>query len=158
VRRVLLTTTATGGLVVLLLALKPHHAASVSASTTPTTGSSTEPGASAGTSGSSAGSRSGTFTGDAVGTRYGPVQVSVTLAKGRVTAVHVLQVPDRGGYEQRIVTYAVPELTKEALAAQSAHIDTVSGATYTSEGYASSLQSALDKAAKAATPDGSSGG
>jgi len=60
--------------------------------------------------------------------------------------VTVLQVPDRGGYEDQIVQIVVPELKSEALSAQSARIDVISGATYTSQGYAQSLQSALDQA------------
>lgn len=89
---------------------------------------------------------SGSYTGTAAETIYGPVQVRATLSGGRLTAVTVLQVPDRGGYEQQIVADDVPRLTSEALSAQSAHIEAVSGATYTSQGYMQSLQSALDQA------------
>jgi uncharacterized protein with FMN-binding domain len=119
---------------------KPSASASASAQvSTPGSGStSASPSSRAGVSGS--------FTGTAAETIFGPVQVRATLTDGRITAVTVLQVPDRGGYEQQIVAYDVPRLTSEALAAQSAHIDTVSGATYTSEGYTQSLQSALDQA------------
>lgn len=89
---------------------------------------------------------SGTFTGSAVDTRYGEVQVQAVLSNGRLTDVNVLHVPDNGGYEDQIVAVALPELKSEALSAQSGNIDIVSGATYTSEGYARSLQAALDKA------------
>jgi uncharacterized protein with FMN-binding domain len=84
--------------------------------------------------------------GDTVQTDYGPVQVRITLTGGKLTAVTVLQVPQESPRDQEIAGFAVPQLTQEALAAQSAHIDAVSGATYTSEGYVQSLQSALDKA------------
>ena len=97
-------------------------------------------------SGAGSGAKSGTFTGAAENTEYGPVQVSATISGGKLTDVSVLQVPDRGGYEQQIVQIALPELKSEALSKQSADIDVVSGATYTSQGYAESLQSALDQA------------
>lgn len=91
-------------------------------------------------------SKSGTFTGAAESTEYGPVQVAAVVSGGKLTNVNVLQVPDRGGYEQQIVQTALPELKSEALSKQSANIDIVSGATYTSQGYAQSLQSALEQA------------
>ncbi len=86
------------------------------------------------------------MTGDAVDTRWGPVQVRVSLSGSRITAVEAIVVPDSNPRDREINSFAVPVLTQEALDAQSAQIDTVSGATYTSEGYAGSLQSALDKA------------
>jgi uncharacterized protein with FMN-binding domain len=95
---------------------------------------------------SGSGVKDGTFTGAAENTQYGPVQVRATIGGGKLTDVTVLQVPDRGGYEDQIVQVAVPQLKSEALSAQSAKIDIVSGATYTSQGYAQSLQSALDQA------------
>lgn len=79
-------------------------------------------------------------------TQYGTVQVAATVKAGKLTAVKVLQVPSGNGRDQQIAAYAVPRLTKEALARHSAHIDAVSGASYTSQGYIQSLQSALDRA------------
>jgi uncharacterized protein with FMN-binding domain len=73
------------------------------------------------------------------------VQVQITLTGGKLTAVDVLQVPEDNPKDQQINDYAVPVLKQEALTAQSASIDSVSGATYTSDGYIRSLQSALDK-------------
>lgn len=73
------------------------------------------------------------------------MQVSATLARGRITAIRVLRAPDSNGRDQQIAAYALPRLTREALGAQSAHIDAVSGASYTSQGYVRSLQSALDR-------------
>ncbi|MGR6998953.1 FMN-binding protein [Yinghuangia aomiensis] len=139
--------------VVLLLSMKPHHAVTGTAASgpaNPTGGSAAnpQPGASSTTppGGASYGTRTGTLTGDTIDTRYGPVQVAVTLTDGKVTGVQVLQVPSENRRDRSIAASAVPKLTKEALAAQTAHIDTVSGATYTSEGYIQSLQSALDQA------------
>jgi uncharacterized protein with FMN-binding domain len=90
--------------------------------------------------------KNGTFTGSTVDTPYGPVQVSAVLSSGKLTGVNVLQVPDSGRYEDQIVADALPMLKSEALSAQSANIDIVSGATFTSQGYAQSLQSALNQA------------
>jgi uncharacterized protein with FMN-binding domain len=87
----------------------------------------------------------GTVTGSVVSTRYGDVQVEVTISGGAIADVTALQLPDRDGRSQRIATAAEPILREEALAAQSANIDLLSGATYTSEAYAQSLQSALDQ-------------
>jgi uncharacterized protein with FMN-binding domain len=85
-------------------------------------------------------------TGDSISTRWGPVQVAVvTDSSGTLVDVQVLDYPDSNGRDLEINTYALPVLKDEALAAQSATIDVVSGATYTSHGYAASLQSALDK-------------
>ena len=87
--------------------------------------------------------RSGRFAGTVVRTRYGPVQVEAVLAAGKLTDVVVLQETD-GGRSRDIDTFALPILRTEALKAQGADIDVVSGATYTSAGYARSLQAALD--------------
>lgn len=84
--------------------------------------------------------------GETADTPYGPVQVQVTMVGHRITDVTALQLPDGNRRDQDIASFAVPELRKEALSAQGAHIDSVSGATYTSEGYITSLQSALDRA------------
>jgi uncharacterized protein with FMN-binding domain len=88
----------------------------------------------------------GTFTGPVVSTRYGPVQVQVTLSGGRITDVSALELPTDRARSAAISNAAAPILRREVLAAQGASIDIVSGATYTSEGYARSLQAALDAA------------
>jgi uncharacterized protein with FMN-binding domain len=87
-----------------------------------------------------------TVTGTVASTQYGPMQVQVTLAGTKIAKVTVLQRTDDGAESDQIDANAIPKLTSETLAAQSAHIDTVSGASYTSSGYIQSLQSALDKA------------
>ena len=86
------------------------------------------------------------MTGAAWTTIYGPVQVRITVAGGRITAVTALEYPSGTPEDEQINAFAIPQLNKEALAAGSARISTVSGATYTSGGYIGSLQSALDKA------------
>ena len=77
-------------------------------------------------------------------TRYGNVQVEVDLAGGRITDVVALQLPSDRRQSAEISNYVAPILHDEALQAQTAQIDVVSGATYTSEAYAQSLQAALD--------------
>jgi uncharacterized protein with FMN-binding domain len=89
---------------------------------------------------------SGTFDGDAVVTRFGVVQVRITVADGRITTVETLQVPNRDRHDQLINARAVPILNAEAVREQSSDVDLVSGATLTSQGYVQSLQSAIDKA------------
>jgi uncharacterized protein with FMN-binding domain len=79
-------------------------------------------------------------------TRWGPVQVSITVANGKITAVTVPVYPNGNGRDQEINAYALPVLQQETLTAQSADIDSVSGATVTTDGYKESLQAALDAA------------
>lgn len=87
-----------------------------------------------------------TVTGSVAQTRWGPVQVQLTVSGGKITAVDVLQYPDGNGRDQQINSYALPILVQDTLSAQNANIDMVSGATVTSTGYLQSLQSALDQA------------
>lgn len=89
--------------------------------------------------------KDGTYTGTAEQNPYGAVQVQVTISGGRITAVQVPQYPT-GGRSDEINRQAVPALVSETLSAQSANVDMVSGATFTSQGYTASLQAALDEA------------
>jgi uncharacterized protein with FMN-binding domain len=91
------------------------------------------------------------LTGADVPNQFGDVQVQLTTSGGRITRVSALRLPSSDGRSQEISSFAGPELAQQALAAQSAQIDGVSGATYTSESYRSSLQSALDQLPAAAT-------
>jgi uncharacterized protein with FMN-binding domain len=91
--------------------------------------------------GKTAGDGEKVLTGDAVETHYGTVQVQITVKGTEITAVDVLQSPT--GPNQRYSDFAVPTLTEQALAAQSADIAGASGASYTSAGFIQSLQSAL---------------
>jgi uncharacterized protein with FMN-binding domain len=86
-----------------------------------------------------------TVTGTAASTRFGDVQVRLTVRAGKVVTATAIAYPT-GGRDGEISSYAIPVLQNEAVTAQSAQIDTVSGATYTSNGYVQSLQSALDQA------------
>ena len=86
------------------------------------------------------------ISGNAAGAIYGPVQVQVTVTNRRIVRVSILQ---RAGtaHDLQMGQFAFPRLEAETLSAQSAKIDAVSGATYTSGGYIQSLQSAIDRGA-----------
>lgn len=108
----------------------------------------------AGSSSSSSGSSSNasssttgkTYTGPSTDTRWGPVQVSITVSNGKITHVTVPVYPNGNGRDAEINAYALPILTKATLASQDGDVDMISGATVTSQGYATSLQGALDEA------------
>lgn len=146
-RRALFAVSSTIAGLVMLLSFKTQPATvgtPVAAAPDPATAAGTTP-APAGTSG---GTSAGTSTvlGDAADTRWGPVQVQITVTDGTVTAVAAVEYPQSNQRDVEINQYAVPQLNQEATAARSTQIDMVSGATYTSQGYIQSLQSALDKA------------
>jgi uncharacterized protein with FMN-binding domain len=168
-RRVILAIVCTAAGLALLLSFKTRGPVGLaSASATPqgqngTSGSSSgSPSASsgsAGTAGTGASGSSGgksasststtaskTVAGDVVPTIYGPIQVTITVKDGKISAVNVPVYPDGTSRDDQINSFALPELISETVAADSAHVDSVSGATYTSQGYISSLQSAIDKA------------
>ncbi|MCK9926656.1 FMN-binding protein [Frankia sp. Mgl5] len=122
-----------------------------SSSSSTGTGTGTGSGTGTGTSpdtdtGSASGTTTRTVTGDAVYTRFGFVQVQVVLTGDKITNVVPVQIPDRERRDREINDQAVPLLRQEVLDAQSAQIDVISGASYTSQGYAQSVQSALDAA------------
>ena len=122
----------------------------VAGSSTASTAKAAATASSATTSGSGAGGRGSshvtkTVTGSVVNTMWGPVQVQVHVAGGRIATVRILQYPSGNPRDVQIAQYALPILVQETVQAQSAHIDMVSGATYTSTGYIQSLQSALDQ-------------
>ena len=156
-RRVILAICATAAALVLLLSFKTHTQSGLGTSPaaalgTPTPGTgdtAASAGAASPSTSTSTATGSGTaktVTGAAWPTIYGPVQVRITVAGGRITAVTAVEYPANSPRDEQINAFAIPQLNKEAVAAGSAKIDTVSGATYTSEGYIASLQSALDKA------------
>jgi len=168
-RRVILAICATAAALVALLSFKTHTQTGIGSSPaaalgTPAPGTgdtaaaaAPSPGASAsavkakgstskGTPKAGTGSTTAkTVTGEAWPTIYGPVQVQVTVSGGKVTAVTATEYPEETPRDYQINSYAIPQLNSEATAAGSASIDSVSGATYTSQGYVGSLQSALDK-------------
>ena len=157
-RRIALWGLTTVGTLALLFSYRTSTSSALptvgpsTTSTTTASGSSPTEGTSSGSTAPTTSSTpkrstySGTVTGASADTRYGPVQVKVTLANGKITAVDVVQVPDSSGRDQEINSQAVPELVSETLQAQNSQIDMISGATYTSDGYLTSLQSALDQA------------
>jgi uncharacterized protein with FMN-binding domain len=108
----------------------------------------------ASSSSSSSGRGAGTATGDAISTIYGAAQVRVTVKGGRIVKVEALQLQGNEPRSVQISSAAAPVLQQEVLAKQTADVDAVSGATFTSASYTQSLQSALDKLGYKA-PDGS---
>jgi uncharacterized protein with FMN-binding domain len=102
--------------------------------------------AKSGSSSSSSGTQTSTVTGSVAQTQWGPVQIRLTVTGSKITRVSVLQYPNGNSRDVEIANYALPVLIRETLQNQSASIDMVSGATYTSTGYVQSLQSALDQA------------
>jgi uncharacterized protein with FMN-binding domain len=154
-RRVVLAGAATVSGIVLLLSLKPASDPA-SASAQGASPQQSVAGQEAPQGGSAQQSSTGaqTVTGDVAQTQYGPVQVRITVSGGKITKSEVVQIPS-GGRSTEVSNASVPKLNQEAVAAGSADIDAVSGASYTSAGYKKSLQSALDKAK--ASGSGSSG-
>ena len=161
-RRAILALGSTIAGIAVLLSFKTHStgltgAAAAAPSLPGGTGSSASAGGAAdaagagaaatpGTSGKAKAGKRRTVTGKVAETLRGPMQVELTLAGQRITKVTMLQRTNSGAESDAIDATAIPKLISETLAAQSAHIDAVSGATYTSEGYLQSLQSALDRA------------
>jgi len=105
------------------------------------TGTTSDTGTTSGT-----GLADGTYTGTSSQTRYGPVQVQITVSGGRITDAQAVDYPNSNGRDRQINGTAIPRLVSETIQAQSSKIQMVSGATYTSDGYLSSLQSAIDQA------------
>jgi uncharacterized protein with FMN-binding domain len=166
-RRVILAILGTVSGLTMLLSFKTQPTATSAATLpapvpvpaaapSPTTTTTKEPeptgspaGAGTGTAGATTTTTTGstkTVTGVAASTRYGPVQVQVTVADGRIASVEAVVYPVQSAKDRQINARAIPRLNQETLAANSAAIDTVSGATYTTRGYVISLQSALDQA------------
>ncbi|WP_432191787.1 FMN-binding protein [Streptomyces sp. bgisy027] len=139
IRRVVLAGAATVSGIVLLLSLKPAS----DPGSAQAAGVGAPPAASAQGGAQAAGS--GTVTGEAAQTQYGAVQVRLTVSNGKITRAEAVQAP-KGGQSDQITANAVPKLNQAVVTAQSAEIDAVSGATYTSAAYKESLQSAIDKA------------
>ncbi len=162
---IVITATVLGTAGVLLF--KPLPVSSLAASSTdssatdsgssdtPTSAAAPEPSATAtpGTTDSSGTAKAGTYTGTAETVRYGTTQVKVTIADGKITDVTVVQENQNDSRSVQISETAFPALRTEVLAKQTAAVDTISGATYTSLQYEASLQSALDQAGYTA-PDG----
>src|SRR4051812_32437918 len=134
-----IVTTVAG--LVLVLSFKSHAgtastSAVATAPQTPATSSPTpSPSKKATTTTTAPAVTTHTYTGSTYDTRYGPVQVKITVVGGKLTDVSALQLPQQNRRDIEIDDYAVPQLRQEALDAQSANINSISGATYTSDGY-----------------------
>jgi len=132
------------------LALASNTAGTTSGTANTSTGTTPGTGSSTGTTPTAAATQgtakaSGSATGDAVDARYGLVQVKITAKNGKITDITAVQLPNGDGRSMMISQQVEPMLKQQALAAQSANIQGVSGASYTSYGYQQSLQSALTK-------------
>ena len=130
-----------------VLAFHPHTAVTQTAAAS-TASPSPTPTVATGSGGSSSGATtavSGTATGDAVDTQYGAAQVRVTVKAGKIVKIEALQLQGNDPRSVQISGSAEPVLQQEALTGQTADVDAVSGATFTSASYTQSLQSALDK-------------
>jgi uncharacterized protein with FMN-binding domain len=147
VRRVILAVFSTIAGLVLLLSVKTVSAGSTAAKPAAVIPSGTGGGATlpSTTNGSSSTTGTKTVTGDSADTRWGPVQVKITVTDGKITAAEAVDYPQNNPRDVEINSWAIPQLQQETISAGSANIDMLSGATYTSQGYAQSLQSALDK-------------
>ncbi len=115
-------------------------------STTPSATSTPTASPSASSSSSSSSTASRKIVGATEDTPFGPMQAEIIVTGSKITDVKLLQETNMGGRSVEISNYAVPILRQEVLKAQSANVDTVGGATYSSEGYLASVQSAIDKA------------
>jgi hypothetical protein len=152
-RRVIFAIVTTAVALVLLLSFKTHtqspapgsSPAAALGSPAPGTGTGGTPAPGPATGGPVSGSTGRTVTGKAFPTIYGPVQVKITVQGGRITAASAVEYPQESPRDEQINSYAIPQLNSEAVAAGSAKIDAVSGATYTSGGYIGSLQNAVDQ-------------
>ena len=153
-RRVILAVTGTIAGLVALLSFKSHSPALPAAATSGTGGGSSaaSPAASSipgefptGSAASSPPAGETAITGPVAATAYGPVQVQLIVKSGKIVKVAILQQPTNTIHDIQIGEFAFPRLISETLAAQNAKIDAVSGASYTSAGYISSLQRALDR-------------
>ena len=143
-RRITLWTVSTVAAVVLLLSYRTSLGGSVPSTAAAPRIVPDTPGPSG--SAESRPAKNLTVNGTVARTRWGPVQVQVKITNGRIADVRTLQRPSGNDRDQEINAYAIPRLRTEVLNAQSAKIDTVSGASVTSGGYVESLQAALDTA------------
>jgi len=149
-RRVILTIVATIAGLVALLSFKSHTPATVAdPGGTATSGTATSGTATSGPTQAASKSAPGerTVDGNVANTVYGPVQVQVMVKDSKIVHVNILEQPSSTSRDLQIGQFAFPQLISETLSAQSAHVDAISGASYTSGGYIQSLQSALDNGA-----------
>ena len=142
-RRIVIWLASTITIVVLLFG---YHTSNNQTSSTAAAHTASAASSSSSPSSSSSSTKITSYTGSVAQTRWGPVQVKITVQDGKITKVSVLQQPNGNPKDQEINDYALPILVNETVDAQSANINMVSGATVTSDGYVRSLQAALDEA------------
>lgn len=149
---VIVVLAGVGGLIALLsfhpkattsAVAKPKSSVVAQASASPKASASASP--ASGSSSSSGKYKDGSYTGTAANTIYGTVQVQAVVSSGKISTINFVQMPS-GGESSDVTSMAEPKLQQEAVSAQSAQVDTVSGATQTSEGFEQSLSSALSQA------------
>lgn len=121
----------------------PTASSTTSATAQPTSVASTTPPPAVASSGQY---KDGTYTGPTENAYYGFVQVKATISGGKLSSVQFLQYPNDNPTSQSINSQAIPYLQQEAIQAQSANVDAISGATYTSEAFTQSLSQALSSA------------
>ncbi|UXM91334.1 FMN-binding protein [Paenarthrobacter sp. JL.01a] len=146
IRAAMATALASAGILLAGWQSGAHVADTGSTTTTSLSSSTTNGGAARGSSGSTGTATAATFDGASVQTRFGTVQVRVTIQGGKITEVAALKLTDAERKSAQISSRAAPILRSEVLQAQSAKVQTVSGATVTSDAYLTSLQAALDAA------------
>lgn len=137
---------AIDGYLLFLKADQARSTASTASSSTSTATSSSASSASSASSSTSSGLKDGTYSGKSVSTQRGDVQVQIKVSGGKITTVNVLKYPSDNHHSQKINDRALPVYKKEAVEAQSADIQQVSGATVTYEGFTQSLQNAITQA------------
>ena len=137
---------AIDGYLLFLKADQARSTASTASSSTSTATSSSASSASSASSSTSSGLKDGTYSGKSVSTQRGDVQVQIKVSGGKITTVNVLKYPSDNHHSQKINDQALPVYKKEAVEAQSADIQQVSGATVTYEGFTQSLQNAITQA------------
>ena len=155
-RNLIIAACTLGGLIPLFLYPTSHNVSTVNtkmgasaglgAGVTAVSGASGTGGGTGGGGGTGSAGGNTTVTGDPADTRWGTVQVQITVSNKKIIGAQAIQYPNGNGRDQQINSYALPILSQEAVTAGSAQIDAVSGATVTSDGYIQSLQSAVDKA------------
>jgi len=157
-RRVILAVTGTVAGLVALLSFRSHvpSVPAGASGASGNTGTSAAGASAAGAAGAGAGQPTPSASlaageraidGNVANTAYGPVQVQVLVKNSKIVTVNILEQPSSTAHDLQIGQFAFPQLIHETLTAQSGRIDAVSGATYTSQGYIQSLQSALDNGA-----------
>ena len=144
-RRITLALVGTAAALVLLFSYRTSTGGSAGATGTAPPGIVGPPVQGADPAPATSAARTVTVNGSVENNGFGPVQVRVLVSAGRIVDVGTLALPE-DGHSRRINSYAVPVLRKEVLDAQSARVDTVTGATATSEAYRESVQAALDAA------------